>query len=327
MQTLLSVKELYKNFPVYSGFFSKPTSYVHALNDVNFNLYKGEVLGIAGESGCVKTTLGRCILKLEEPTSGEISFNGVNIFDANKKTIKDFRTQAQIIFQNPYASLNPKMTVYETLKEPLMINGAAGAGRARKPNKTAVNERVEEVIELVGMKKSDLKRYPHEFSGGQRQRIAIARALMLKPDFIVADEPVSALDVSIQAQIINLLLELKQKLNLTIIFISHDLSVIRHISDRVAVMYLGEIVEIGTTKEIFDTPKHPYTKALLAAIPTIEHKQKNMNLIKDNLPSPTEIPFGCKFGDRCPYVTDICVAGGIKEKQFSDTHFSKCYLG
>jgi len=318
MQKILEVKNLYKQFPVYSGFFNKPSCYVHALNNVSIDLYRSEILGIAGESGCGKTTLGRCIVQLEKPTSGEIIFNSVNLLQADKNALKKFRTQAQIIFQNPYASLNPKMTIYETLKEPLTIN---------KYDSKLISSRIEEIIDMVGMQKSDLKRYPHEFSGGQRQRIAIARTLVLKPDFIIADEPVSALDVSIQAQIINLLLQLKEKLNLTIIFISHDLSVIRHISDRVAIMYLGEIVEIGTTEEIYNSPKHPYTKALLDAIPTIENKHKNLNLIKDDIPSPTNLPFGCKFGARCPYVTDICLAGGIKNKLFSSTHYSKCYLG
>lgn len=263
MDNLLEIKNLTKKFPVYSGFFSKPTSWTSALNGVNFFIKKGETLALAGESGCGKTTLGRCILRLEQPNGGEILYCQKNILNYTKKEMKNFRTKAQMIFQNPYASLNPKMTVFQTLEEPLIIN---------KYKKPIAIERIEEIVELVGLNKLDLKKYPHEFSGGQRQRIAIARALVLKPEFVVADEPVSALDVSIQAQIINLLRELKEKLNLTMIFISHDLSVIKHVANRVAVMNNGEIVEIADVKELYSNPQSDYTKTLLSAIPTIKNK-------------------------------------------------------
>ncbi|GBF23264.1 oligopeptide transport superfamily ATP-binding protein [Candidatus Gastranaerophilus sp. (ex Termes propinquus)] len=261
MQNLVEVKNLVKTYRSDGGFLMGEPQEVYAVRDVSLEIKKGEILGLVGESGCGKSTLGNCILKLLDVTSGEIYFNGENILKYNSKQTKAFRQKAQLIFQNPYASLNPKMRIGEILKEPLVINGI------RK--KDEQNMRLEEVLGFVSLSKNDLKRYPHEFSGGQRQRIAIARALILKPEFIVADEPISALDVSIQAQIINLLIELKEHFDLTYLFISHDLNVVRYLCTRVAIMYKGEIVELGDTEDIFTNPGHPYTKTLLEAIPLI----------------------------------------------------------
>ena len=318
MEKLFEIKHLIKKFPIYSGFFNKPVSYTHALNNVSFDIYKGEVLGVAGESGCGKTTLGRCILNLIPYDSAQILFNKKDISGLSPAENKEFRAKAQFVFQNPYASLNPRMTVYQILKEPLVIH---------KYPKNEIEAKVLEVVRAVGLRDSDVNKYAHEFSGGQRQRIAIARALILNPEFIVADEPVSALDVSIQAQIINMLLELKEKFNLTILFISHDLSVIRHVANRVAIMYLGEIVEVGNVEEVYDNPKHPYTKILLSAIPTIARRQVNTALFKNELPVVPTDTEGCRFCDRCPYVMDQCKVASVPEKHFSDTHFSRCYLG
>ncbi|MBE7713506.1 MAG: dipeptide ABC transporter ATP-binding protein [Cyanobacteria bacterium SIG26] len=293
---------------------------IYALNDVSLNVKRGEILAIAGESGCGKSTLAKTLMRLIEPLKGEILLEGQNICSfKGKAQQKDFYKKLQMIFQNPYASLNPKMKIGEILQEPLLIN--------TNFSKVKIQALVDDVIGKVGLDNSCLNLYPHEFSGGQRQRIAIARALILEPEIIIADEPVSALDVSIQAQIINLLKQLKDDFNLTFIFISHDLGVIRHISDRIAIMYLGEIVEIGKTEDIFIDPKHPYTKALLSAVPelTANKKKEHIKLIGE-LPSPENLPSGCKFHTRCPFAMDVCKQSHPAEFKFAGNHSCKCFL-
>lgn len=315
-ETLIQVKNLSMNYPVQSDFLNNTKEYIHALDKVSLDIYKGEVLGLVGESGCGKSTLGKSILRLIEP-SGTILYENENILDKSNKELKSFRRKAQMIFQNPYSSLDPRMKIFDILKEPLLIHGIK--------DKKTIKEKILKIANLTGVDEESLTRYPHEFSGGQRQRIAIARALVLEPDFLVADEPVSALDVSIQAQIIKLLIDLKEKLNLTILFVSHDLGVIKYISDRIAVMYLGNIVETSSSKELFDSPKHPYTKALISAVPSVGAKTNYMKLDGD-LPSPKNPPSACKFHTRCPLVMDICKNIAPEFIKFSDTHFAKCHL-
>ena len=290
---------------------------VHAVNNVSLSADKGEILAIAGESGCGKSTLAKAIMKLVEIKRGEVFVNNQNIIEESNN--KNFYKSIQMIFQNPYASLNPKMKLNQILREPLEIN--------TKLSKEEINKIVLEKIHSVGLDESCLNLYPHEFSGGQRQRIAIARALVLNPPIIIADEPVSALDVSIQAQIINLLKELKKNFNLTILFISHDLSVIKYISDKIAIMYLGEVIEFGTTEEIFSNPKHPYTKALLGAAPQLNEKNSKEKIsLKGELPSPENLPSGCKFHTRCPFVMGKCKNEMPQNINFSNVHFCKCFL-
>lgn len=319
VEPLLKIRNLNVEYKTGSAFGGKP-KIIHALNELNLDVLKGEILAIAGESGCGKSTLAKAIMKLVDIKSGEIFFENKNITDLKKYTDRQtFYQNIQMIFQNPYSSLNPKMKIGSILREPLEIN--------TKLSKNEINKIVEEKIALVGLDKSVLDLYPHEFSGGQRQRIAIARALVLNPEFIIADEPVSALDVSIQAQIINLLKELKDKFNLTFLFISHDLGVIKYLSDRIAVMYLGEVVELGQTDDIFKTPKHPYTKALLSSVPELNSSQKAENIeLKGELPSPENLPGGCKFHTRCPYVMDICKTLKPEIISFSKTHTCRCHL-
>lgn len=316
---LLEIKNLNVTYQTKKGLIGKIQT-VHAVNNVSLDIHKGEILAIAGESGCGKSTLAKAIMKLVPSDSGEILLNGANILNLkHNKDLKKFYQNVQMIFQNPYSSLNPKMKIGNILKEPLIIN--------TNLNKEEINKIVEEKIEKVGLDKSTLNLYPHEFSGGQRQRIAIARSLILNPEFIIADEPVSALDVSIQAQIINLLKQLKEDFNLTFLFISHDLSVIKYLSDRIAIMYLGEVVEIGKTEEIFKDPKHPYTKALLSSVPELNPQDEKERIhLQGELPSPENLPTGCKFHTRCPYAMDICKTSTPQVKEFSNTHNCKCFL-
>ena len=298
-QVLLSVKDLTVTFPVFGGFFRKQIGAVRAVTNVNFQVKRGETLGIVGESGCGKTTLGRAIVRLYKPTSGAITFNGTDISNQSDSQLKPIRKNLQMIFQDPYGSLNPRMNVAAILEEPMVISG----GFTREQRQS----RVRELMELVGLRPELMNRYPHEFSGGQRQRIGIARSLTLNPEMIVCDEAVSALDVSIQAQVINLLVDLQKKLGLTYIFIAHDLAVVQYVSDRIAVMYLGRVVEMGTSHDICTKPIHPYTKALLGSIPARHPSQrKAVEPLAGDVPSPMNPPSGCAFHPRCPFATAKC---------------------
>ena len=293
-EPILQVKNLSKHFKVESGF-------LQAVDGLNFDIYKGETFGLVGESGCGKSTAGRTILRLYEPTSGEVLFEGQDIYDLSPKEMKEHRKEMQMIFQDPYASLDPRMTVEEIIAEPLVIYGIG--------NKKERRERVIELLEMVGLSAEHSLRFPHEFSGGQRQRIGIARSLALKPKFIICDEPISALDVSIQAQVVNLLKDVQKKLGLTLLFIAHDLSMVRYISDRVAVMYLGKLMEVGTTEDFYSNPLHPYTKALLSAIPIADPDEQRKRVqieLEGDVPSPINMKPGCRFVDRCPYGDDTC---------------------
>ncbi len=296
---LLTVKNLKKYFPQKSGLFSKPALPIKAVDDCSFTLEKNEVLGLVGESGCGKSTAGRCILRLTEPTAGSIHFDNRDLLALSSGELKDIRKTMQIIFQDPLSSLNPRMTVGGIIEEPLIVHHR-GSPIERK-------EAVAALLDKVGLPQSALNRYPHEFSGGQCQRIGIARALALKPQLIIADEPVSALDVSIQAQIINLMIALKEELSLSYLFISHDLSVVKHISDRIAVMYLGKIVEIGPAQQICLDPLHPYTKALISVIPEPSlHRSQKKTILQGDIPSPARPPSGCAFHTRCPVAKEEC---------------------
>lgn len=320
MQKLVEIKDLNMYYPIHSGLMGTSKEFLQALNGINLDIYKGEILGLVGESGCGKSTLGKSVLKLINP-EGCVLYENENILDLDTKELKNFRKKSQMIFQNPFSSLDPRMTVYNLLREPLVVH--------KIRDKAEINTRIHEIINLTGLNEEDLKRYPHEFSGGQRQRIAIARALILKPQFLVADEPVSALDVSIQAQIITLLKDLKEKLDLTILFISHDLGVVKYLSDRIAVMYLGDIVELADAEELFKNPKHPYTQALISAVPSIHEKETAEIKLTGDLPSPKNPPKACKFHTRCPYAMEICSdakKGEPETIKISDSHFVKCHL-
>lgn len=294
---LLEIRGLKKRFPIRKGWF-QPKKYVDAVNGIDLKIREGETLGIVGESGCGKSTTGRCILRLIEPTEGQVLYQGKDITKYNKQEMRKLRRDLQMVFQNPYDTLNPKLTIRQILSEPLIAHGVKRKER---------DELIEKTMEVVGLSQNHLSRYPHEFSGGQRQRIGIARALMLRPRIIIADEPVSALDVSIQSQILNLLQDLQKEFKLTYIFISHDLSVVEHISDRVGVMYLGEMVELSDKKNLFDRPLHPYTQALVSAIPVVDPDEKKERiLLSGDIPSPSSPPQGCKFHPRCRECMDIC---------------------
>ena len=300
-EVLIQIEDLKKHFPIMRGVLRRQVGAVQAVDGVTFNIYKGETLGLVGESGCGKSTTGRTILQLLEPTGGRVLYDGKDLTTLNKSELRKSRRDMQMIFQDPYASLNPRMSVGGIIGEPLQIHNI-GDSKARK-------ERIKELMGLVGLNPFFINRYPHEFSGGQRQRIGIARALATNPSFIVADEPISALDVSIQAQVVNLMDDLKEELGLTYLFIAHDLSMVRYISDRVAVMYLGRIVELSDRDSVFERPLHPYTQALLSAIPIPdpEKEEKRQRLILEgDVPSPANPPSGCRFHPRCSYATEIC---------------------
>lgn len=316
---ILEVSHLKKYFPIKGGFFGGVTGQVKAVDDVTFSIKRGTTMGLVGESGCGKSTTGRTILRLIEKTSGEVKFNGVEVSSLNKKQLRELRTKMQIIFQDPYSSLSPRMPVGEIIGEAVREHGLI--------SKDKYDEYISNVMKDCGLQEYHKDRYPHEFSGGQRQRICIARALALNPEFVVCDEPVSALDVSIQAQIINLLRELQQKRNLTYLFISHDLSVVEHISDSIGVMYLGGLVETGETKDIFDNPLHPYTKALFSAIPMPDPDLKKERVIlQGDIPSPANPPAGCKFHTRCSQCMEICKKEAPKAHDMGNGHVVKCHL-
>lgn len=315
---ILEVNNLKQYFPLKKESLFSPKQIVKAVDDISFKLYPGETLSIVGESGCGKSATGRSILRLDKPTEGEILFNGIPMESLNKKELRDVRGDIQVIFQDPYASLNPRQTIRKMLEEAMTIQ--------KVMPKDQMESRLLELISLVGLRPEYLERYPHEFSGGQRQRIGIARALCVNPKVIICDEAVSALDVSIQAQIINLLKGMQRDFDLTFLFISHDLSVVRHISDRVIVMYLGTIVEIADKDSLFDSPSHPYTKALLSAIPSIDEQQKKDRIIlKGDVPSPINPPTGCRFHTRCPFATDYCKKEAPALRSLSDTHQVACH--
>jgi oligopeptide/dipeptide ABC transporter ATP-binding protein len=297
---LLEVKGLKKYFPIKKGIFSRTVGYVKAVDDVSFTIRRGETLGLVGESGCGKTTAGRSILRLIEPTAGSVKFEGEELTDMSSSRLREMRRKMQIIFQDPYSSLNPRITVGGMLTEILKVHGL-------RKTEAETKDRVEELLKLVGLNPLHARRYPHEFSGGQRQRIGIARALSVEPSFIVCDEPVSALDVSIQSQVLNLLMDLQERFGLTYLFIAHDLSVVKHISDRVAVMYLGEVVEITDYKSLYADPKAPYTQALLSAVPVANPRGKRQRIVlTGDVPSPANVPSGCYFHPRCPKVMPEC---------------------
>ena len=320
---ILEVKDLKKYFPIRKGLFKKTVGQVKSVDAVNFFIEEGETLGLVGESGCGKTTTARCILRAIPPTDGEIWFQTsdqklVDVTSLSINEIRPLRREMQMIFQDPFASLNPRMNLLDLVGEPMLVNGLT--------NRKERTEHVAELLRLVGLRPEYMRRFPHAFSGGQRQRIVIARALALKPRLVIADEPVSALDVSVQAQVLNLMLELQERLNLTYLFVAHDLSVIKHISNRVAVMYVGKIIETATTEALFNTPKHPYTAALMSAVPVSDPSVRSrMRPLEGGVPSPANPPSGCYFHPRCQYATELCRTHAPELKQVSTKHYVSCH--
>ena len=322
-QILLDVKHLKKYFPIRKGFFRRVVGHVRAVDDVNFYIREGETLGLVGESGCGKTTTARCILRALDPTAGQILYRtqagqDVDIASLAKAEIRPLRREMQMIFQDPFASLNPRMNLLDIVGEPMLVNGVR--------NREERTERVAELLRLVGLRPEYMRRFPHAFSGGQRQRIVIARALAVHPRLVVADEPVSALDVSVQAQVLNLMLTLQRQLHLTYLFVAHDLSVVKHITDRVAVMYVGKIVESASTLELFHQPKHPYTAALLSSVPVPDPRVRSQGVpLSGDVPSPANPPSGCYFHPRCSYAVDVCRTETPALEEISASHFVSCH--
>ncbi len=322
-EVLLQVENLKMHFPITKGIiFQKQVGAIKAVDGLTFDLVKGETLGLVGESGCGKSTTGRAILQLYRPTDGSVRFEGKELTETKGEDLRKMRRRMQMIFQDPYASLNPRMTVGSIIGEPLEVHKIG-------KNKAERQKRVQELLQIVGLNPYFVNRYPHEFSGGQRQRIGVARALAVNPSFIVCDEPISALDVSIQAQIINLLEDLQEELGLTYLFIAHDLSVVRHIADRIAVMYLGKMVELATRDALYEDPKHPYTQALLSAVPIpdpVIEKARQRIILEGDVPSPANPPKGCNFSTRCPRVMDICREKDPEFKDYGGGHYAACWL-
>ena len=319
--TLLHVDDLKMHFPIYRGVFQRQVGAVRAVDGVSFDVKRGETLGLVGESGCGKSTTGRTILQLYKPTAGNVTFEGTDLVKLKGEQMRQMRRKMQMIFQDPYASLNPRMTVAQLVGEPLMVHNAATGAE--------INERVAHLLELVNLNPAFASRYPHEFSGGQRQRIGVARALALQPSFIICDEPISALDVSIQAQVVNLLEELQEQFNLTYLFIAHDLSMVRHISDRVAVMYLGVIVELAARDELYSKPLHPYTQALLSAVPIpdpVADAKRQRTILQGDVPSPANPPSGCRFRTRCPIAEAVCAESRPEFREIRPGHFVACFF-